>query len=187
MQVLRHNSAEFMLFARKSALILRLLGGLLGFEGEVGHGADEIVQAEITLRGLGCLVYRSLRVGTCAACAWQLGAVTFAVVGKQGLGFLFGEELWTLRKDRDGRCLFGLIGIENLLCEPARLAEHIKMSQLGSLRRILLVVTRIADGIGFLPAMPYLLAFAAGTHSNLSTIGFALGFVLMMVLDVVAM
>ncbi len=53
----------------------------------------------------------------------------------------------------------------------------------------------------FLPAMPYLLAFAAGammyvvveelipeassgTHSNLSTIGFALGFVLMMVLDV---
>ena len=54
----------------------------------------------------------------------------------------------------------------------------------------------------FLPAMPYLLAFAAGamlyvvveelipeasngTHTNLSTIGFALGFVLMMVLDVV--
>ena len=54
----------------------------------------------------------------------------------------------------------------------------------------------------FLPAMPYLLAFAAGammyvvveelipeassgTHSNLSTIGFALGFVLMMVMDVV--
>ena len=50
--------------------------------------------------------------------------------------------------------------------------------------------------------MPYLLAFAAGammyvvveelipeassgTHSNLSTIGFAIGFVLMMVLDVV--
>jgi len=54
----------------------------------------------------------------------------------------------------------------------------------------------------FLPAMPYLLAFAAGamiyvvveelipeassgTHSNLSTIGFAIGFVLMMMLDVV--
>ena len=52
------------------------------------------------------------------------------------------------------------------------------------------------------PVLPYLLAFAAGamlyvvveelipeasqgTHSNLSTIGFALGFVLMMVLDVV--
>ena len=54
----------------------------------------------------------------------------------------------------------------------------------------------------FLPAMPYLLAFAAGAmlyvvveelipeasqgiHSNLSTIGFAIGFVLMMALDVV--
>ena len=53
-----------------------------------------------------------------------------------------------------------------------------------------------------LPALPYMLAFAAGAmlyvvieelipeassgqHSNLSTIGFALGFVLMMVLDVV--
>lgn len=54
----------------------------------------------------------------------------------------------------------------------------------------------------FMPILPYMLAFAAGamlyvvveelipeastgTHSNLSTIGFALGFVLMMVLDVV--
>lgn len=54
----------------------------------------------------------------------------------------------------------------------------------------------------FTPIMPYLLAFAAGamlyvvieelipeasqgTHSNLSTIGFAIGFVLMMVLDIV--
>ena len=53
-----------------------------------------------------------------------------------------------------------------------------------------------------LSILPYLLAFAAGamlyvvveelipeasqgTHSNLSTIGFALGFVLMMILDVV--
>ena len=52
------------------------------------------------------------------------------------------------------------------------------------------------------PAMPYLLAFAAGAmlyvvieelipeastgeHSNMSTVGFALGFVLMMTLDVV--
>ena len=54
----------------------------------------------------------------------------------------------------------------------------------------------------FLPVLPYMLAFAAGamfyvvieelipeasqgTHSNSSTIAFAIGFVLMMVLDVV--
>ena len=78
-----------MFFARNYALILRLLGGLLGFEGQIGHGADEVVQAEITLRFLGVLVNRSLRVGTCAACARQLRTVTLAVVGKQGLGFLF--------------------------------------------------------------------------------------------------
>ena len=70
MQVLERNSAKFVLFVRKSALILRLLGGLFGFEGEVRHGADEVVQAEITLGRVGVLVYRSLRVRTCAACGW---------------------------------------------------------------------------------------------------------------------
>lgn len=70
------------------ALICRLLGGLIGFEGLVDHGADEIVEAEITLRGVGGLVNWSLWVGTCTARARQLGTVAFAVVGKQGLGFL---------------------------------------------------------------------------------------------------
>ena len=70
MQVLERNSAKFVLFARKSVLFLRLLGGLFGFEGLVDHGANEVVQAEITLGRVGVFVYRSLRVGTCAACGW---------------------------------------------------------------------------------------------------------------------
>ena len=51
-------------------LFLRLLGGLFGFEGLIDHGADEVVQAEITLWSMGGLVYRGLRVGTRAACGW---------------------------------------------------------------------------------------------------------------------
>ena len=152
MQVLRHNSAEFMLFARKSALILRLLGGLLGFEGEVGHGADEVVEAEETLRGVGVLVDRCLRVRTRAACARQLRTVTLAVVGKHGLGFLFGEELRALGQDRDERCLVGFVGIENLLGHKTGLPEEIDMRQLRSFRRVLLVVTRITNSIRFLYA-----------------------------------
>lgn len=69
------------------------------------------------------------------------------------------------------------------------------MEPIGSIAILLL-----ASALGV--ALPYLLAFAAGammyvvveelipetaqgTHTNLSTIGFAVGFVLMMVMDVV--
>gem|GEM_PF-5942330 len=76
-----------------------------GFDGLIDHGADEVVEAKIVLRGVGGFVYRGLRIGTGAASGRQLGLVTLAVVGEQGEGFL---------------------------------------------RRVLLVVTRIADGIGFL-------------------------------------
>ena len=70
MQVFEHISAKFMDFAQKSALFQRLLGGLFGFEGLIDHGADEVVQAEITLGRVGVLVYRSLWIGTCVASGW---------------------------------------------------------------------------------------------------------------------
>ena len=63
MQVFEHKSFRFMYFVWFSALFCWLLRGLFGFEGEVGHGADEIVQAEITLGRVGVLIYRSLRSG----------------------------------------------------------------------------------------------------------------------------
>ena len=89
-----------------------------------------------------------------------------------------------MRAAGNSRCRSFLIGSLSGVVEPV-----------GGLLIILLASL-------FLPAMPYLLAFAAGammyvvveelipeasngTHSNLSTIGFALGFVLMMVLNVV--
>jgi ZIP family zinc transporter len=76
-----------------------------------------------------------------------------------------------------------------------------KMSDL--LRKLLLgFASGVMIAAWLTPILPYMLAFAAGAmcyvvveelipeassgeHSNLSTIGFAIGFVLMMVLDVV--
>ena len=45
------------------------------------------------------------------------------------------------------------------------------------------VLTIIAAQL-IIPALPYLLSFAAGEHSNIGTVFFAVGFSLMMVLDV---
>ena len=78
-----------MYFVPLYALICLLWGGLFGFEGLIDHGADEIIQAEITLRGMCGFVYRGLRVWTRTASGWELGFVTLAVVGKQGKGFFF--------------------------------------------------------------------------------------------------
>ena len=99
------------------------MGILLCFEGLIDHGADEVVQTEITLQGVGGFVYR---------------------------GFLFGEVLRTRWKDGDGGCFFGLFGIEDLFGHKAGLAEEVDVLQFCALRRILLVVTRIADSIGLL-------------------------------------
>ena len=99
---------------------------------------------------MGGFVYRGLRVGTGAASGWELGFTTLAVVGEQGEGFLFGEVLGTRRKDGDGRCGLCFLRIEDLFGHKAGLAEEADVLQSCALRRILLVVTRIADGIGFL-------------------------------------
>ena len=70
----------------------------------------------------------------------------------------------------------------------------------GAVEPVAAVVTLLAAGL-IIPVMPYFLAFAAGAmmyvvveelipemsegkHSNIGTIAFALGFVLMMILDV---
>ena len=129
-----------------------MLGVLSSFEGLIDHGADEIVQAEITFWGVGVFVYWCLRVGTRAACGRQLGFVTLTVVGKQGEGFLFREVLGTRRKDGNGRCGLGFLRVEDLFGHKAGLAEEIDVFQFRALRRVLLVVTRIADGIGLLYA-----------------------------------
>ena len=104
------------------------------------------------------------------------------------------------------------IGIQNIpegaiISMPMRAAGNSRWRSfmLGSLSGVVEpigAVAVIALATLLTPALPYLLAFAAGAmfyvvveelipeassgqHSNLSTIGFAIGFVLMMVLDVV--
>ena len=138
-------------------LICRLLWSLFGFEGLVEHGAYEVVQAGITLRAAGGLVYRGLRVGSCAAGGRELGLVTLAVVGEQGEGFLLGEEIGMRGKDGDG--IFGLFpthrdkfGIEDLFGQKACLAEAVEMLLLCALWRVFLVVTGVAEDIRLLHA-----------------------------------
>ena len=104
------------------------------------------------------------------------------------------------------------IAIQNIpegaiISMPMRAAgnSRLRLFVLGSLSGVVepigaIAVLLLASLI--MPALPYMLAFAAGAmfylvveelipeassgqHSNLSTIGFAIGFVLMMVLDVV--
>ena len=104
------------------------------------------------------------------------------------------------------------IAIQNIpegaiISMPMRMAGNSRMRSfaIGGLSGVVepvgaLLVIALAHIIT--PAMPYLLAFAAGAmlyvvieelipeassgeHSNMSTVGFALGFALMMVLDVV--
>ena len=102
MQVFWQKSFRKVQFKWISVLICLLLGGLLRFEGLIDHGADKVVEAEITLRGVGGFVYRGLRVGTRTASGWELGFITLAVVGEQDEGFLFREVLRTRWKDGDG-------------------------------------------------------------------------------------
>ena len=89
-----------------------------------------------------------------------------------------------------------------LLAEGMKKGKTFWMGVLsGAVEPVAAVVTLLAAGL-VTPVMPYLLAFAAGAmlyvvveelvpdysqgkHSNIGTIGFALGFALMMVLDVV--
>ena len=140
-------------------LICRLLWSLFGFEGLIDHGAYEVVQAGITLRAAGVLVYRGLRVGTCAAGGRELGLVTLAVVGEQGEGFLLGEEIGMRGKDGDGVYIIGSFpthrdkfGIEDLFGQKACLAEAVEMLLLCALWRVFLVVTGVAEDIRLLHA-----------------------------------
>ena len=103
------------------------------------------------------------------------------------------------------------IAIQNIpegaiISMPMRAAGNSRWKSfvLGTLSGVVEPIGAIAVMVlaSLLPALPYMLAFAAGAmfyvvveelipeassgaHSNLSTIGFAIGFVLMMVLDVV--
>ena len=109
---------------------------------------------------MGDFVNRDLRIGTGAASGRQLGLVTLAEVGEQGEGFLFGEVLGTRRKDGDCGCFFGFLRIEDLFCHNTGLAEEVDVLQFSALRRVLLVVTRIADGIGLLYGKEFYVCFA---------------------------
>ena len=97
-------------------------------------------------------------------------------------------------KDSKAKEIIDTLGIDVSKYDPFMSHEGV-VEPLGGLAVVLLASV-------LTPILPYMLAFAAGAmcyvvveelipeassgeHSNLSTIGFAIGFVLMMVLDVV--
>ena len=147
-----------------------LLGG---FQFEVEHSADEVGELGIAFGRAGNGIKRRLRVGLGAAgrglsCgigrvgSWtvgatgELGEVTFAVMGIEGLGFFEGIEVGDvvdlLVEDLLLRETVGLCGLEDLSGTQTRLAPTIMVGEFGTFCGSLLPVARVLDLISFLTA-----------------------------------
>ena len=140
-----------------------LLGG---FQFKVEHGADEVGELSIALRGLGDGIKGRLRVrfgamgrgigcGTIGA-ARELGKVTFVVMGIKSMGFLRRVEVWDVIKLAVETLLVGesvrLGRLKDLRGPQTSFAPAVVVGEFGTLRRGLLPIARVLDLVGFLPS-----------------------------------
>ena len=139
-----------------------LLGG---FQFEVEHGADEVGELGVSFGSTGNGIKRCLRVGLgaagwCIGCrtvstAGELGEVTFAVMGLEGLSFFMGIEVWDvvelLVEDLLLRRTVRLGRLEDLGGTQTCLAPAVVVGEFGSFSGSLLPIARVLDLIGFLP------------------------------------
>ena len=140
-----------------------LLGG---FQFEVEHGADEVWELGISFGSTGNGIKRCLRIRLSAAgrcigrrtvsTAGELGEVTFAVMGIEGLSFFMGIEVWDvvelLVEDLLLRRTVRLGRLEDLGGTQTCLAPAVVVGEFGSFSGSLLPIARVLDLIGFLPA-----------------------------------
>jgi len=141
-----------------------LLGG---FQFKVEHGADEVGELGVSFGSTGNGIKRCLRVGLSAAgwciecrtvsTAGELGEVTFAVMGIEGLGFFGGVEVRNVVELLVEDLLLcetvGLCGLEDLSSTQTRLAPAVVVGEFSSLSGSLLPIARVLDLIGFLSTL----------------------------------
>ena len=137
-----------------------------GFQFKVEHGADEVGELGVSFGSTGNGIKRCLRVGLGAtgrcigrrtvSTAGELGEVTFAVMGIEGLGFFGGVEVGDVVDLLVEYLLLcetvGLCGLEDLGGTQTCLAPAVVVGEFGSFSGSLLPIARVLDLIGFLPA-----------------------------------
>lgn len=130
-----------------------------GFEVLINHGADEIVETEVTLRPAGLRVNGRGVVGFATELALVALLVRF-VAGKSlrhngavGIGGLHCDVgiggLHRVVGIGGLLCAVGGGGLHNLFRQAARLTETVDFLQLIALRRIIVPVAGVLDTIGF--------------------------------------
>ena len=141
-------------------------GGVLvgGFELVVDDGTEEGGELGITFAGAFERVKGSVCIGVRASGVGELGAETVFVFGKECAGFVDGVVVGDVAELAaavfGGYGLLPLVGREevkagdeeDLRGTSAGFRPTVEVGEFGSLRRVLLVIARVLDGIGFLNA-----------------------------------
>ena len=131
----------------------------------VKDGTEEGGELGIAFASAGDGVDGSLRIGMLATSVGELGLVAGTVVGEEGAGFIKGVEIGDVVEVAAELLLFEELRLfvcrgfvksgdkEDLRGTTAGFAPTVEVGEFGTLERILFVVARVLDGVGFLYAL----------------------------------